>query len=220
MRIDEICARLTKATVFADVGCDHGLCTRYMFDRSLCERAYLTDVSKKCLEKAEALMKEEIASGRCIPVVTDGLDGVGEECDLVLIAGMGGEEIVSILSRRPLPKRFVLQPMKNSEKVRRFLVGAGARIEEDVTFRDGKIFYDLLTGWDEGGDEYTDYEFRYGRDNLKSSPAAFFEKLCAEREKLRRRLFHGGQMKAENRELLLGKLYETEMILDAIEGDL
>ena len=46
-RIREICSALPRVSVFADVGCDHGYCTRYMFERGLCERAYVTDIGKK-----------------------------------------------------------------------------------------------------------------------------------------------------------------------------
>ena len=75
-RIREICSALPRVSVFADVGCDHGYCTRYMFERGLCERAYVTDIGKKCLQKAESLLAAEIAAGKCVPVCCDGLSGV------------------------------------------------------------------------------------------------------------------------------------------------
>ena len=73
-RLEIICAHLPHAEVFADIGCDHGYCTKYALDHGLCERAYACDVSAACLEKARALLCEEISSGRCIPVCTDGLE--------------------------------------------------------------------------------------------------------------------------------------------------
>ena len=128
-RIEVICAHIPKSRVFADIGCDHGYCTQYALAHGLCERAYISDISAACLKKAEELLGAEIAAGRCVPVCADGMDGLPEPPDCVLIAGMGGEEIVSILSRAArLPARFVLQPMKNAEKVRAFLVARGARI--------------------------------------------------------------------------------------------
>ena len=160
-RIETVCSHLPRCAVLADVGCDHGYCTRYAFDNGLCERAYITDVSAPSLKKAARLMQKEIAAGRCIPVCCDGLDGVGELPDCVLIAGMGGEEIVSILARLPaLPASFVLQPMKNSEKVRAFLCGRGAGITADYTFSDGK-WYDLIAGCADGGTKYSAFECRY-----------------------------------------------------------
>ena len=125
-RLAYICRHIPRARVFADIGCDHGYCTQYVLERGLCERAYVSDVSAECLEKAKTLLQNEIAAGRCIPVCADGLEGIPEAADCVLCAGLGGEEMVRILSLRPLPEHFVLQPMKNTEKVRRFQAEFGA----------------------------------------------------------------------------------------------
>ena len=212
-RLSLICAHIPACRVFADIGCDHGYCTAYVLEKGLCERAYVSDISAACLKKAETLLAAEIAAGRCVPVCADGLDGV-QDADCVLIAGMGGEEIVRILSRAPLPERFVLQPMHNVEKVRRHLLARGAHIEEDFTFEDGK-FYDLIVGRAAGGDAYSDFEYRYGRDNLKSPSAAFLRKLRKEADVLCEAL--AADVKREQREALLERLHESEAIIDAIE---
>ena len=212
-RLSLICAHIPACRVFADIGCDHGYCTAYVLERGLCERAYVSDISAACLKKAETLLAAEIAAGRCVPVCADGLDGV-KDADCVLIAGMGGEEIVRILSRAPLPERFILQPMHNVEKVRRHLLARGAHIEEDFTFEDGK-FYDLIVGSAAGGDVYSDFEYRYGRDNLKAPSAAFLRKVRKDADVLREALAAG--VRGEQREALREKLHELEAISDAIE---
>ncbi len=212
-RLSLICAHIPACRVFADIGCDHGYCTAYVLEKGLCERAYVSDISAACLKKAETLLAAEIAAGRCVPVCADGLDGV-KDADCVLIAGMGGEEIVRILSRAPLPERFILQPMHNVEKVRRHLLARGAHIEEDFTFEDGK-FYDLIVGSAAGGDVYSDFEYRYGRDNLKAPSAAFLRKVRKEADVLRDALAAG--VRGEQREALREKLHELEAISDAIE---
>ena len=212
-RLSLICAHIPACRVFADIGCDHGYCTAYVLEKGLCERAYVSDISAACLKKAETLLAAEIAAGRCVPVCADGLDGV-KDADCVLIAGMGGEEIVRILSRAPLPECFILQPMHNVEKVRRHLLARGAHIEEDFTFEDGK-FYDLIVGSAAGGDVYSDFEYRYGRDNLKSPSAAFLRKVRKDADVLREALAAG--VRGEQREALREKLHELEAISDAIE---
>ena len=213
-RLEVICTHIPHCRVFADVGCDHGYCTRYALENGLCERAYACDVSAASLRKAERLLEKEIAAGRCAAVCADGLDGLPEEPDCVLIAGMGGEEIVSVLARRQtLPARFVLQPMKNAEKVRAFLVARGAYIERDFTFADGK-FYDLIVGRREGGTRYSAFECRYGRDNLLSPTREFFAKIGKDAEIVRAAL-RGAE--GAGREALLERLHELEGIADAIE---
>ena len=219
-RISHICDALFAAPVFADIGCDHGYMALHMLKNHLCERAYISDISSGSLKKAQALLADYIAEGKCIPVVANGLEGIKEPCDLVLIAGMGGEEIVSILAKFPLPRRFVLQPMKSREKVRRFLLSRGAKIERDCTFSEEKRtvkYYDLIVGAAEGGDVYSEREFRYGRDNLNGvSPCPFLDMMRGEREKIASRLTRQ-EMSAPNREKLLKELSEKENIIDEIE---
>ena len=103
--------------------------------------------------------------------------------DEVLIAGMGGSEIVSILSDEKygfMPKRFLFQPMHDSEKLRRYILSNGGYIERDYTFEDGK-FYDVLVGGivEEGGQvcvEYTEAEYEFGKENLALMPQAFVKR--------------------------------------------
>lgn len=216
-RILEICSNIPACKTLADVGCDHGYCTKYAFDNGVCERAYISDISAGSLAKAERLLRAEIERGVCVPVVADGTDGIGE-CDCVLIAGLGGEEIVRILSKRKLPARFVLQPMRNSNKVRAFLLERGAKIERDYTFGDGGYFYDLITGMSTGGDTYSNFEIMFGRENLKTRPQAFCEQMYIERGKIKRRLAR--KMSLKSREELLHKLNILEVVTNALENDL
>ena len=107
-RIQTLCSLLFPVQTFADVGCDHGYCTEYMLKNALCAHATVTDVSADCLKKAELLLADFMTSGVCSSLCTDGLQGVSENTDLVLIAGMGGIEIVNILRQGFIPKHFVL----------------------------------------------------------------------------------------------------------------
>lgn len=185
-RIDTLCGLLSKTDVFADVGCDHGYCTEYMLGHGLCEHAIFSDVSKGSLAKAERLLAPYVRAGRAVSVLGDGFYGVDESVGLVLIAGMGGCEIVSILSDVKhgfMPKKFVFQPMHDGEKLRRYILENGGYIDKDYTFEDGK-FYEVICGGNvkERGqvcDErpYTDAEYEFGRDNIRQLPEAFQKRL-------------------------------------------
>lgn len=215
-RLNIVCKYLRPAGVFADVGCDHGYCTKYALDHGLCGRAYLVDVSRESLKKAETLLDGEIAAGRCKSVCCDGLEGVPEPCDSVLIAGMGGEEILHIL-RNGLPPHFVLQPMKNAEKLRRFLLERGAKILTDITFFAGK-YYHLIAGEGTGGDEYAPLDYIFGRDNLKSPTAGFAGYLKEEIKKIAG--YRLDDMNAENRRAIGERLALYSEVLYGIEKDL
>ncbi len=182
-RLKTLCALLKRAKTFADVGCDHGYCSLYMLENGLCDSVIFSDVSKGSLQKAELLLAEYVKSGKATPVLGDGFFGVPKTTEEVLIAGMGGSEIVSILSHEKfgfIPKRFVFQPMHDAEKLRRFLVENGAEIERDFTFSDGK-YYDVIVGKNEKRagqvSKYSELEYEFGKENLEKRPKAFCEKI-------------------------------------------
>ena len=218
-RIGTLCSLSEPAEVFADVGCDHGYCTEYMLGNSLCKKAVFSDISKGSLAKAERLLAGYISSGRAIGVLGDGFCGL-PRADEVLIAGMGGHEIVGILSHPLygyLPEKFVFQPMHNADCLRRYLVGAGAFLERDFTFRDGK-FYDVVKGRrlkaGEAAQAYTPEEYEFGRENLRERPADFLERT-------RRRLAAVEEYLKEERlgEESRAQLLERKKRLEGVLGD-
>ena len=97
-RIDTLCSLLEKSDTFADVGCDHGYCSEYMLENGLCEKVIFSDVSKGSLAKAQKLLGSYVLEKRATAVLGDGFFGVPKDTQQVLIAGMGGSEIVCILS--------------------------------------------------------------------------------------------------------------------------
>ena len=175
-RLEKIFSYIPNCSVFADVGCDHGLIAKQVLDKNKANKVIISDVSKKCLEKAENLLSMEIETGKALAVVSDGFDNL-PPCDCALIAGMGGEEIISILHKaNNLPDSLVLQPMKNTNKVRKILIELGYHIDLDLVFKDGKIFYDLIV-CKKGKDFLTDQETEFGRTNLKERSKDFIASI-------------------------------------------
>ena len=220
-RIETLCSLLKRTDVFADVGCDHGYCSQYMLENELCEKAILSDISKGSLAKAEALLAPYIRQGKAVSVLGDGFLGVPESVGEVLIAGMGGSEIISILSDKKygfMPRSFVFQPMHDGEKLRRYILGNGGYIERDFTFEDVK-FYDVICGGNVkyrgqvcNERPYSDAEYEFGRENLILMGEAFvrrIKKQIANVEKYLKR----PNMQEGSREELLKKKERLEGVL-------
>ena len=167
-RIEEICSYIDSSTSFADIGCDHGYCTLHALQSGKCQTAIIADVSAKCLSKAEKLLESYIQQGRCRSVCCDGLQKIDRDCQQVLIAGMGGMEIIKILTEGFIPQKFILQPMKNAEELRRFLISNGCKITADNIFFDNNYYF-IIKGESFGGtDSYSEEEFAFGRDSLNN----------------------------------------------------
>ena len=143
----------------ADIGTDHAYLPIY-----LCEQRRLTpvatpngetlcaiaaDINKGPVERAD----EHIAAARLSRYVktvqTDGLNGLElyDPSDIIIF-GMGGELIASILSDAPwvnaTGKRLILQPMTHAEKLREYLLGAGFAIKGETLSREGDRIYQTL----------------------------------------------------------------------------
>ncbi len=211
-RIDILCAHFTQTDSFADVGCDHGYCAEYVLSRGLSKRVIFSDVSKGSLAKAEKRLAPYVRQGLATPVLGDGFFGVPKEIGEVVIAGMGGSEIVHILSDEKhgfMPKRFIFQPMHDSERLRRYILANGGYIERDYTFQDGK-FYDLIVGGrrEEGGqvcDEYSDAAYEFGKENLRDMPKAFRLRTEKQIKNIEKYLSREGLQEGSKKELLLRK---------------
>lgn len=183
-RIGVINSYIDECELFADVGCDHGYCAEYALKSGKCKRAIISDISAKSLQKAQTLLAPYIKAGVCLPVCCDGLEKIDRSVNQVLIAGMGGMEIISVLQKSFIPEKFILQPMKNADKVRAYLLSQGCKITADDIFYDEK-FYFIIKGERGGGTPdnhngtpaYSDAELAFGRDSLKNP---LFKKFAAE----------------------------------------
>lgn len=209
-RIKKLCSYLDPCESFADVGCDHGYCTEYMLQNGLCKKAIVSDVSEKCLLKAKNLLNDYVRCGICTAECCDGLEKIPSETDLVLIAGMGGEEIIRILKNSFVPRRFVFQPMKNAERLRSFLLEAGCELTlDDLFFADGKYYF-IVKGRRTGLPRpYTEEEIRFGKDSLKNK--LLCEMLEAELQKKRKYL--SAEMSEESRRQLSAEINYTKGII-------
>ena len=209
-RLKTICGEILPCKVLADVGCDHGYIAKAALDGGKCERVIVSDISAKSLEKAVKLLKD-YGEGRFSAIVSDGFENFIEMPEESVIAGMGGEEINGILKKTEvLPDKLILQPMKNTEKVRRFLVANGFEILKDYTFCDVK-YYDLIVA-KKGKDFYSEDEFEFGRDNLKFKNAAFISLLKREYENTEIRLKNGNLKESSKVKLLERKRKLSEVM--------
>lgn len=216
-RIQTLCSLLVSSSTFADVGCDHGYCSEYVLKKGLCDKVIFSDVSRGSLQKAQDLLAPYVAEGKAVGVLGDGFFGVPKDTEQVLIAGMGGSEIVSILSHERygfMPKKFVFQPMHDGEKLRRYVVEKGGYIHRDYTFFDGK-YYDVIVGKyaPESRQTYTDAEYEFGKENLQTMPKAFVDRTKKQIKNIQTYLLQP-ILQDESRKQLLQRKARLQGVLD------
>jgi len=175
-RLEILFSLIDECDVFADIGCDHGYISQKILQSGRAKKVYASDISEPSLNKTIETIGGSF-NGRFFAFVSDGFANLPTDVDEALIAGMGGEEICHILSSAAvLPQKLILQPMKNSEKVRRLLVGMGYGITRDFTFFSAEKYYDAIKA-DKSimAVEYTPLEYAYGGENVRNRGEGFLK---------------------------------------------
>ena len=143
-RLDTCLSLINGERCITDVGTDHGRLPVYALKQGRTERAVAVDISEKSLKKATFLAEKEGVA--LTAVVCDGLQGVEkEDASLVIIAGMGGREIVKIVEEAPFPlERAIFVPHTHAALLRGYVRERNARIERDIVVEEGEHYYPVI----------------------------------------------------------------------------
>ncbi len=122
-----------------DVGTDHASLPIWLWQNGVSDRLTATDLSEKPLKRAEANLRRFGLSEQIVLLQLDGLDGlVPSDYGAIVIAGLSGETIMSILAGHPpcAGVLYLLQPVTRAELLRDFLFKNGYVIERERLVRD------------------------------------------------------------------------------------
>ena len=176
----------------ADIGCDHGFVSIYLAEERICDRILALDIREGPLSAARRNIAAAGLSDRIECRLSDGLEKLRPgEADTLLMSGMGGRLVCSILNRRKEilaeTETLVLQPQSDVEEVRRQLTAMGFQIEEERCCRDGGKWYAAIRAV--RSDEVrncTGADYRYGWILPQRQDPVYYSYLLEEREKAER----------------------------------
>ena len=153
-RLAAVAAQVPPGAAVIDVGTDHALLPVWLVQSDRVSRALATDVRPGPLQSAAALVEKTGTGEHIRLLLTDGLDGVGQaDGDTVVLAGMGGQTMIRILSRAPWTRvgtLLILEPQSKKADLRRYLIENGYRILSERLAEDAGRIYPILCA--EGGD--------------------------------------------------------------------
>lgn len=148
VRLQAIFDMVKAPCILADIGCDHGLLPIALIKQEKCIKAYACDIRKGPLSRAEEAIIEAGLAGRVIPVLCDGLSGIKEDVDAIVIAGMGYDTIIHILEqdldKTPQFKQIIIQCNGRVDELRQWLSEHEFTIDEERIVKD-RHFYQLLS---------------------------------------------------------------------------
>ena len=145
-RMETIYGMVRRGVTVCDVGTDHAIIPLELVKNGVCPSAIATDISAPSLEKGVKNIKKAGCAGKIETYCTNGTLSVPlkKEMDFI-IAGMGGELIIKIISQDERMRdpffRFILQPMTRSDELRAYLAESGYKmLLETKVEADGRIY--------------------------------------------------------------------------------
>lgn len=147
-RLQAIYNMVNSPCILADIGCDHGLLPIALIEGEKCQKAYACDVRKGPLARAQEAIALHHLEDKITTVLCDGLDGVKEDVDTFVIAGMGFDTITHILTdgmaKAFKAKQLILQSNNHVEDLRRWLCDHGFTIDHEELVEE-QHYYQILS---------------------------------------------------------------------------
>ena len=155
IRLSTIASLVEPTECVADVGCDHGYLSAFLLLHHLTSHIYATDLHTAPLQRAAATFERYGLLQNTVLLQCDGLTDVPPTVQTIIIAGMGGETISSILQNASW--------IKHKNKIleeKKVVDGAYCYVVFKVRFTGNKVWL-------------SDLESVIGRLNLPESPEDF-----------------------------------------------
>ncbi len=210
----ETCLRYTEGFQrLADIGTDHAMLPIEAVLRGHVVSALAIDNKFGPFLQARTNVKKYQMENRVKVVLGEGLDKVDAETDVVVISGLGGDSIATILENIKTQniKRFVLQANNNAYKIRAILPKIGYRLLDELVLADQNVIYDVLV-LEPGQSEMNELELEFGPINLRDKPHHFIQRLHSEIDHYKRILAQ--VTSTDRKELIQHKIDTLEAIVD------
>ena len=181
-RIKYISTFIDESMLIGDIGSDHGYLPLYLFENNKITYAYACDNKKG--PYLNLLSTFDKTNYNMEFAVNDGLNNLPKKVNTLIITGIGGELIISILSNGKTHlehiDKMILSPQHNIPKLRKYLSQIGYMISDEGVIKDDKFYFVIKV--EKGTCEYSDFECKYGPILLKKMDNVFLEYLIEERE--------------------------------------
>ncbi|MDD6235753.1 MAG: class I SAM-dependent methyltransferase [Clostridiales bacterium] len=209
-RLLTVAGLVREGAYLADIGTDHGYLPVYLVQTGRISRAVAADINEKPLQQAASAVAAYGLEQQITTVLSDGLKQVDDRVEDIVIAGMGGELIGSIISGakwlKNAEKRLILQPMTQDVYLREYLAEQGFVIEDERIAEDHRHLYVVFSVSFAGTRQILSPEEQYvGKSIYKTDPLSrkYLQKKLNRLEKISAGLEKSGKQSeaAEHRQL-------------------
>ncbi len=134
--------------VLADVGSDHGKLIISLFENGVICKGYAIENKVGPYNRLVKAINEHHVESGIIPMLSDGISELPDDVDIVVIAGMGGFNVIDILKKNPRKLKNVSTLIVDAHnaipELRKQVCKMGYIIaDEDIIYESG-VYYEII----------------------------------------------------------------------------
>lgn len=161
-RLETIAQCVPPDSFVYDVGADHGLLEKYLLDNKKVK--HIVAVENKIGPFHQ--LKSNLSGYQNIDLLlSDGIEGLTKEANVLVLAGLGGLKIIKILSQYPEKltniQQIVIDAHRDIPLVRKAIVNYGFMIEKETLVFENGIYYFVIS-FVQGHSNYNEDEYEFG----------------------------------------------------------
>jgi tRNA (adenine22-N1)-methyltransferase len=179
IRLKAILDYIEEHDHLADIGCDHGYLLIAALQKGL---KFVQGIDNKKGPLAQAKVNLTSFLGpQVILTLSDGLEDLDSKVDTVVISGMGGINIIDILSnnihKAQKLRKIIVQPNTNIYELRKYLNDNGFEFQSEKMVYEKKQYYEILVVKYTGKvNELSENDFIFGPYLRKERSELFIKK--------------------------------------------
>ena len=164
--------------IAADVGSDHGKLIISLFEGGVISKGFAIENKKGPYQRLVKEIENHHLLDDVIPMLSDGVTDLPPEVDTVIIAGMGGMNIIKILKAHPSKiknvQTIIVDAHNAIPEMRKAICKMGFIIAEEDIVNEDDIYYEIIK-FIRGEEAYLDEpDFEFG-PKLRSEKSALFK---------------------------------------------
>ena len=178
-RLEGILSMVPKGTA-ADIGADHGKLIIALFERGIIDHGYAIENKVGPYNRLVEAIKKEGLLDDIIPLLSDGIKDVPPHVGTFIIAGMGGDLIIDILTKYPTKTKqiqtLIVDAHTNVPKLREKVSKLGFVIADEMIVEEEGKYYEIIKFIRADIAYYGDKDLEFGPILRSQKSAAFKEK--------------------------------------------
>ena len=171
---------MVPKSVVADIGSDHGKLMIALVEADIVNKGYAVENKEGPFERLRSNLIRYHANDKITPLFSDGIKDITRDVETIVIAGMGGTNIVNILKAHPEKlvrvQTIIIDAHTAVPLARKEICQMGYAIADEQIVKEDDIFYEIIKFIKADKAIISDEDLEFGPILRQEKSATFKEK--------------------------------------------